>query len=287
MAVAYRSAANGTYGAKTNTTVTAPAGIQDGDVLIFFLFIAISGTPPTPTAPAGFTAITGFPSIQFGLSGFNGRIYGWSKVAASESGNYTATHSNASSQGLMLAASVTAGQTPAVQATTNTGTGTTTTALGITTVADGDLVVFIGTDWGTTTNNLTAPSGSTPTFTERVDVAPLIYMATGNLATAGATGNKTQTNNSSGTDPWSGSLIGITAAAVNIIQLRPNADVAAGNWTSTGANLHSVLDEAAADDGDKITSGATPTDDVAEVHLQDPATIEVGDAIIKVRVRKV
>jgi hypothetical protein len=207
---AFRSASNGAYSAKVNTTVNAPAGIVDGDVLIFFLFIAISGTPPTPTPPAGFTALAGFPSAQFGLSGFNARVYAWWKIAASESGSYTATHSSASSQGSMLAVSG-AHQTAPIDPnpTVNTGTGTTTTALGLTTDKDGDLLIFIGTDWGTTANNLTPPSGSTPTFTERQDVA-LTYIATGNLATAGATGNKTITNNSSATDPWSGSLIAVT-----------------------------------------------------------------------------
>jgi hypothetical protein len=71
-----------------------------------------------------------------------------------------------------------------------------------------------------------------------------------------------------------------------MIQLRPNADVSAGSWTSTGANLFSVLDETVTDDADKITSAATPTNDVAEVALTDPAVINAGTATIRLRVKK-
>jgi hypothetical protein len=66
-------------------------------------------------------------------------------------------------------------------------------------------VAFIGINWDDYTNaSLTAPTGTTPTFTERLDSSTtIIYVATGELAAAGATGNKTHTNsNTSGSSPW-------------------------------------------------------------------------------------
>jgi hypothetical protein len=70
------------------------------------------------------------------------------------------------------------------------------------------------------------------------------------------------------------------------IKLVPNADVSTGTWTSSGANLNSVLDEAVTDDADFIQSAATPVNDVAEVALTDPATTSAGTTTIVVRARK-
>jgi hypothetical protein len=70
------------------------------------------------------------------------------------------------------------------------------------------------------------------------------------------------------------------------IKLVPNADVSTGTWTSTGANLNSVLDEAVTDDADFIQSAAAPANDVAEVALTDPLTTSAGTTTIVVRARK-
>jgi hypothetical protein len=80
--------------------------------------------------------------------------------------------------------------------TQNVGTNSSTyTFLGVTTTVDSTLVMLFGSDWNDTANNLTPPTGTTPTFTEQVDIAGE-YLATGVLSPAGATGNKTMTNNS-------------------------------------------------------------------------------------------
>lgn len=53
---------------------------------------------------------------------------------------------------------------------------------------------------------------------------------------------------------------------------RPTSDVSAGTWTaSTGSDLFAMLDEAAADDGDYITSTTASTCEVALGSLSDPA----------------
>ena len=214
MASAFRSSSNTTYASRTNTTVTAPAGISDGDVLIYSLFVGAVGSAPTATAPSGFSAPSGgtWP-IQINDGAFFARIYVWYKIASGESGNYTATHAAGSSQGSMIA--VSGGSSSAPTATTNSATtGTTSTATGLTTAGNDALVAFLGWDWGVTSNDLTPPSGTTPTFTERIDVAPLHYLATGVWASSGATGNKSMTNNGSGVpnSPWAAVLLAVEAS---------------------------------------------------------------------------
>lgn len=207
MAVAFRSSSNTTYASRTNTTVTAPASIADGDVLIYSLFVGASGSAPTATAPSGFSAPSGgtWP-IAINDGGFFANVYVWYKIASGESGNYTATHASGSSQGVMFAAS--GGSSSAPTATTNNGIGATTTYTGLTTSANDALVAVIGCDWADFTNNLSPPTGTTPTFTERIDVT-LTYLATGVMTTAGATGNKTMTNNCGGAGRWTGVMLDI------------------------------------------------------------------------------
>lgn len=53
----------------------------------------------------------------------------------------------------------------------------------------------------------------------------------------------------------------------------PSADVSAGGWTaSTGSDLYAMLDEAAADDGDYITTTGASTCEVTLGSLSDPAS---------------
>jgi len=53
---------------------------------------------------------------------------------------------------------------------------------------------------------------------------------------------------------------------------RPSADVSAGAWTaSTGSDLYAMLDEAAADDADYITTASGSVCEVALAPLGDPA----------------
>lgn len=201
------STSNTTYASRTDTTVTAPSGIQDGDLLYAFIFTTSNGgTAPTPTPPSGFTQLPSSPTSVTDEGSFNGKFWAYVKTASSESGDYTFSHSTCSSQGLMLR--VSAGNATGVVDASNTGTGSTTTFTGVTTTQDNALVMVVAHDWGDTANNLSPPSGSTPTFTEHVDVT-LVYAASGVLATAGSTGDKTMTNNTTGINPWAGYTIGI------------------------------------------------------------------------------
>jgi uncharacterized protein (DUF427 family) len=62
---------------------------------------------------------------------------------------------------------------------------------------------------------------------------------------------------------------------------RPSSDIATNGWSSTGANLWSVLDETAADDADYIYSPTNPSTEQFEVKLSsvtDPA-VSTGHTI--------
>jgi hypothetical protein len=179
MAADFRSSNSTTYASRTNTTITAPSGIVNGDVLLLYWLVGVAGARPSPTPPSGFAAVTGSYPFTINDGSFFVDCFIWYKIAASEAGDYTVTHGTGTSQGFCSANS--GGLNAQPVATTNSGTGTTSTALSVTPVADQSLVTFIQTDWGSTANNLTAPTGSTPTFTERMDTAPLSFVATGVL----------------------------------------------------------------------------------------------------------
>lgn len=224
------------YASRTNSTLTAPASIANGDVLFAVIGLG-AASPPTPTAPTGWTLLTGFPTTRTQLSfSVTDRMY-W-KLAASESGNYTWTHASCNSWGFICrftGAHATAPFTPNI--TTNNGVDTVTTALSITTAADSSCVLFVDCNWGDTANNLSVPTGSTPTFTEFYD-AGIGYVAAGVLTTAGATGNKTHTNNNtaSSASPWYGYLVALQPPAAGAAFIAPRPYIVrqavnrAANW---------------------------------------------------------
>lgn len=210
--IAFVASTNTTYTSRTNTTVTKPTGTANGDlVLLGILTGSAGGNAPDPTPPAGFTLLTGFPiTATDGAFTIETRIY--HRIAASEGADWTFTHTSASSQGFALTYTGVDATTPIdVNPSTNQGTGSTTTATGITTVTNNAMVVYVAHDWGDTANPLTAPTGTTPTFIERIDTT-VVYAADGLLATAGATGNKTQTSNSGVSGAWGATLIALRPA---------------------------------------------------------------------------
>jgi hypothetical protein len=208
--VAYRSSSTVNYASHANTTITAPAGIANGDLLLIYFCVGAASVI-TATPPTGFTALTGFPSSVTD-SGFNVNCYAWKKTASSESGSYVVTHATNSSLAYMGAYSGANASTPInPNPTIATGAGTTSTATGLTTAANNSYVVAFYQDWGDVSNQLVKPTGTTPTFTTRANQADttLLFVCDGPLATAGATGNKAITNNNSGSHPWQAALIAI------------------------------------------------------------------------------
>jgi hypothetical protein len=201
---AFRSMSSVTYLNRTDITINAPAGVQNGDILILYLTLG-AASPPTPTLPSGFTVIQGPTTITD--SGFSNTVRLAWKVASSEPGSYTISHATSNSQAIIVAISGASGSTPV--SSMNTGTGTTTTATGITTPSNNAVVLFIASAWQLYTGASSPPSGTTPTFTEQYDGGEqsVFYVASGVLATAGATGSKTQANPNGAGEPFSAVLV--------------------------------------------------------------------------------
>lgn len=220
MAIAFRSQTSAVFAQPGSGVVTAPAGIQNGDLLVLAVFIGCNdpAPPATPTPPTGFTAPTVTTGTAFPIevdSGFAGALYVWTKEASSESGNYTYTYSTAQAgigvESWMAAISGASGS-PIEFCTTNKGTGTSTTVTGGTAANAGDAILLISFDYNDTNVGLTLP-GTTPTFTNELTppTSSNFTMGFGLMASAGATGNKVFTNNSTSGDPWGGVLMGLTA----------------------------------------------------------------------------
>lgn len=210
MAISYVSGSNTTYASRTNTTITAPSGIANNDILLASMFTGqgSSGTPD-PTAPAGWTEIGTAQSNRQGAGPFYVEFRIYIKTAASESGDYTFTHSSCSSQGVMACFRGVDTTTPQdVTATTNRGNGVSRTWTGLTTTTANVWIVGFGHDFADTSNNLTAPTG----MTERMEVNALTYLVTELIATASATGDRTHNCNSSNADSerlWETRLIAL------------------------------------------------------------------------------
>ena len=206
MAIALRSQAFTGYGTRTNITITAPSGITDGDILVASI-TTVKGageTPPTPSL-TGFTLIGTPTTIDAG--GVTMRLFRLWKRAASESGDYTFTHTSADSDGLLQCFSgCLASGAPLTTESINTGNSSTATGTGITTTAANSWLLYTMSCYDFL-GDLTVPTG----MTEQHDSGSSItYSATELIAAAGATGNRTQTITSS---PWSVGMTELLAAA--------------------------------------------------------------------------
>ena len=206
MAIAFRSLTSLAYASRTNTTLTAPAGLADGDILIALIITAKATTAPTPTPPAGFTSFGAVTSVTDAGS-FNGRMHVFWKRAAAESGSYTFTHAVASSQGILAAYSGALASGTPLGATSNaTGNDNISTGTTITTTAANSYLLYGAHNWTGTAR--AAPSG----MTERFD--NLGYLADQLIATASATGTRVQNPNGNGGsgDQWAVRMVELLAA---------------------------------------------------------------------------
>lgn len=228
MAVANRSDAGLNYATRSNTSVTAPASIVDGDLLLLFLVLG-AASPPTPTPPAGFLPFPGFTqgySVAFDITLDH---YCWYKIASGESGAYVVTHASCSSSAFIAAYSgVDSGDPGHAGVSDAQGTGTTTTVPGLTTIADGSLLVFFNQSWGSGAANITAPGGFTEQFE---DSSHILYAADMAQATAGPTGAVSTTNSSASSEPWGAHLIALNPPLAGQF-LRPDADLATTGWST-------------------------------------------------------
>lgn len=207
----YRNHSQTTYASRSgSTTVPIPAGTAVGDTL---LFVFVDGRNPAPSTtigpPPGFSPLPGFPS-SMSVSGFQVDLRAYYKIAAAnEPTTYTITHTGAalSTQAMLIAVS---GGSGVPMVTVRKGTGQTGTATGLTTTVPNTAMLFIEHNWELYGSSV-PPTGATPTFTERSDLSSsLLYLASGVMATPGATGNKAHGNGNIATNEgWQSVLIAV------------------------------------------------------------------------------
>jgi len=205
--IAFRSHTSTGYLAGVMSTVlTPPAGLANGDILVAMLITA-RGTLPiyATTPPAGFTAWGTPTAVNDGGLWAELRMY-W-KRAASESGSYTFAHAGTiNAQGLMQVYSgCKASGTPLGATSNNNGTGSAASGTSITTTAANSWLLYQAHDWEGT-GTLTPPTG----MTERFD--SLLYSADQLIASAGATGARSQTNANIASGRWAVRMVELLAA---------------------------------------------------------------------------
>jgi hypothetical protein len=244
MTAAFGSSSNTTYASRSALTVTAPSGIADGDFLLALILWSGSGNTITP--PAGWAQVGSTASASDGSFTVNSGVF--TKVAASESGDYTWTPgATAATQGLILRYT---GANGAVNTSSSNMVGVDAgnqdrDANSITPSVDGCMLVYAGFDWGDYTTDLTPPTG----YTERVEVNPLIYAADALQVTAGATGTVTMQCNASVIDPRGAWLIALEPAATG--------SIGSGDGTATGTATAASVGRATAASAGSAAGGTT------------------------------
>jgi hypothetical protein len=214
MACSYVSGSSVSGTTATDCTFTAPASIQNDDILVIILELE---DDVTPTPPSGFSQW-----VDIDHSGQTMDLWVWWKRASAESGSYTVSHASTWREGFMMAirGAVASGDPADADQSENQGTGTTGTATGVTTTVDGDEIVYALSTFTDMTAG-TPPGGTTPTFTERYDAGSTLYVATGELGTAGATGNKARSAITS--TQWLATLVSVKALVAGGATVRPRS----------------------------------------------------------------
>lgn len=202
---AYRSLTSLSEYDRTTTTLNKPAGVVAGDKMVAAISISQApGYDPVVTPPSGWTLLV--KTSHTDGNWISHTHWYWKDAGGSEPASYSWTHENGLGSALVFAVSSTPPGAPAF--TSQNGTGTTATALSLTTTRANQLIVFASDAWIAPGGALSPPTGSTPTFTERLDATgEFIYLASGVLASAGATGNKSHATSNSTGEPWSALLI--------------------------------------------------------------------------------
>lgn len=274
--IAVGSSSTLTYGTRTDSTITAPSAIANGNVLVAVLHVGDATALPAlaVTPPAGWTELTGSPVALDRADPYTLSLRFYGKVASGESGDYTFTHTSAQTEGIIYritGADTTSSFTP--NPVTNNFQdlfdGQLTTGLSITTVRDGSLVIMASDAWDGP-GLAVPPTGTTPTFTERYK-GSAVYFCDGVMATAGATGDKTHVNgNGSQGLPWTSVMIAVQPAlfaGASAITEASDTVSAVGTLALTG-----VVDKTEA--GDTVAS-------VGTLALTGAAAIvEAGDTLL-------
>jgi hypothetical protein len=199
-----------TGGVRTDATYVAPAGIANGNFLVIAgMWGKLGGVVVTP--PTNWIEFAGSPlNVMDPPDTFVAslRIYG--KLANNEVGNYQFTHDSASTEGVIMRFTGLASSPVSPNPTVNFGTGTTSTALGLT-AAPGSDVLYITIAWDGQGGPV--PAGATPTFIERLNGGN-VYVATGNFAAGGPTGDKSNANGNAVGNEWAAVLAALAPPVV-------------------------------------------------------------------------
>jgi len=205
----FRAEAHTAYGSTAGSVTCAkPTGTVDGDIMVAVLVQGRSGSiASVPTPPSGWAQTASYTTVNDG--GFYGRCSVWWKRAASEGVNYAWTLAETVSTQVIICSysgCLASGNPVDVTSTNsaNIGVSATATALSVTTTVAETKLIYTGHNWdggGTRT----PPSG----MTERYD--SLAYFADQNIASAGATGNRTQALVDA--NPWAAFLVALKPAA--------------------------------------------------------------------------
>jgi hypothetical protein len=192
--------ANSNSGAASSFTITAPASIVNGDMLIAALTVSGGGGAATITPPAGFTTcVTEFSP------GTNPRGVAYYKVANNEAGNYIWTASgNTSFFSGSIAHFKNTQAVPDQCGTGQNGTGTTATALSVNSSTNFDYLIYFGGSDGNGTLGIPAGFTDCGNVTGSATAEGFACGYIGPVAT-GATGNKTATT----ITPWGAALISL------------------------------------------------------------------------------
>ena len=209
MAISLRS--HTSYGSgnnETSSTITAPSGIQNDDILLLWVNSS-SGTNQTITPPSGFTLID---RTDDGTAEATASYW---KRASSESGNYTVTVGTSAEQSMVMAAysGCTTLSTPVdVHNAQVNASGTSCTAPSVTTTLDNDQLVFFGANYRGGITTWTAPSGEVrQEQINGVDNGNVCFCDEA-LGAAGATGDKVATQNNANRNV--GQLVALSPAPV-------------------------------------------------------------------------
>jgi hypothetical protein len=246
--------AAGTRTSVTNTANVPRPSVSEGDLMVMFYSITSSDADFAP--PGDWTLIQNRdPDDLFQSEG--GAYY---KVAgASEGANYSITISgqgggNNVGEVIILSWTGVDTTTPVqVSAEQENASSTNVACPSVTTTsADTTLVCYYFNKGGGAVT-FTPASGMTERHDGGLGTSPPFSIADLAVASAGATGTKTATA-STAIESYTLSFAVASVAADTTI--RPNSDVSITGWTSTGASVFVVIDEATADDADYATSPA-------------------------------
>jgi hypothetical protein len=228
MAIAFRAAANTSYAARANTSVSKPTGTVDGDIMVMSLVLA-SGTSQaatlTLTPPAGWTKFGTAVALSQPDNNFHGGFHVYWKRAASEGSSYAFTHASMSSQAVITSYSgCLASGSPVDIFSQNADPSEDAVALGVITTVANTMLVLHDHGWDG------APSTPPTGMTERFD--GLITAHDEARAATGATGSRTHRVNAA-TTPTQSYLIALKPASTVAYSLT----AVAGSYAITGSSV--------------------------------------------------